>query len=40
MQIFSNAGQDEAEKIHADAAKFIRADAVPSKFFTVAHIEL
>jgi salicylate hydroxylase len=31
MQIFSNAGQDEAEKIHADAAKFIPAESVPSK---------
>ena len=31
MQIFSNAGQDEAEKIHADAAKFIPAETVPSK---------
>jgi salicylate hydroxylase len=31
MQIFSNAGQDEAEKIHKDAAKFIPAETVPSK---------
>ncbi|PMD63654.1 salicylate hydroxylase [Hyaloscypha bicolor E] len=29
MQIFSNAGQDEAEKIHKDAAKFIPAETVP-----------
>lgn len=31
MQIFSNAGQDEAEKIHKDAAKFIPAETVPSE---------
>ena len=31
MQIFSNAGQDEPEKIHAEAAKFIPAETVPSK---------
>lgn len=31
MQIFSNAGQDEPEKIRVDAAKFIPADSVPSK---------
>lgn len=32
MQIFSNAGQDEPEKIHVEASKFIPADTVPSKF--------
>lgn len=32
MQIFSNAGQDEPEKIRKDAAKFISAEEVPSKF--------
>jgi salicylate hydroxylase len=32
MQIFSNAGQDEPEKIHAEASKFIPAETVPSKF--------
>ncbi len=31
MQIFSNAGQDEPEKIRKDAAKYIPADTVPSK---------
>jgi 2-polyprenyl-6-methoxyphenol hydroxylase-like FAD-dependent oxidoreductase len=31
MQIFSNAGQDEPEKIHTEAAKFIPAEDVPSK---------
>jgi salicylate hydroxylase len=32
MQVFSNAGQDEPEKIHTEASKFIPADTVPSKF--------
>lgn len=31
MQIFSNAGQDEPQKIHNDAARYIPADTVPSK---------
>lgn len=31
MQVFSNAGQDEPEKIHAEASKFIPAETVPSK---------
>lgn len=31
MQVFSNAGQDEPQKIHAEASKFIPADTVPSK---------
>ena len=31
MQIFSNAGQDEPDRIRAEAAKFIPADDVPSK---------
>lgn len=31
LQICSNAGQDEAEKIRNDASKFIPADTVPSK---------
>lgn len=30
MQQFSNAGQDEPEKIHAEAAKFMPAAEVPS----------
>lgn len=32
MQIFSNAGQDDAEKIREDAGKFIHADTVPSTY--------
>ena len=32
MQIFSNAGQEEPEKIHEEASKYIPADTVPSKF--------
>jgi salicylate hydroxylase len=31
MQVFSNAGQDEPEKIHAEASRFIPAETVPSK---------
>ena len=31
IQEFSNAGQDEPEKIHLAAAKFIPAEDVPSK---------
>lgn len=31
MQIFSNAGQDEPDRIRNEAAKFIPADSVPSK---------
>lgn len=31
MQIFSNAGQDEAEKIREEAAKYIQVDTIPSK---------
>jgi len=30
MAVFSNAGQDEPQKIHAEAAKFIPAEEVPS----------
>jgi salicylate hydroxylase len=37
MQVFSNAGQDEPEKIHAEASKFIPAETVPSKS-TIQHI--
>jgi len=33
MTIFSNAGQDEPEKIQMEAAKFIPAEDVPSKEF-------
>lgn len=29
MQVFSNAGQDEPQKIHAEASKFIPAETVP-----------
>lgn len=29
MTVFSNAGQDEPEKIHLEAAKFMRAEEVP-----------
>lgn len=32
MQIFSNAGQEEPELIREEAAKFIPADKVPSKY--------
>jgi len=32
MTIFSNAGQDEPEQIHAEASKFIPAETVPSKY--------
>jgi salicylate hydroxylase len=32
MQQFSNAGQDEPEKIREEAAKFIPVEKVPSKF--------
>jgi salicylate hydroxylase len=31
ITIFSNAGQDEPEKMHAEAAKFIPAEKIPSK---------
>jgi hypothetical protein len=31
MQIFSNAGADEPEKIRAEAAKFIPEDTIPSE---------
>jgi salicylate hydroxylase len=31
MQVFSNAGQDEPEKIHVEASKFIPAETVPSE---------
>jgi len=31
MAVFSNAGQDEPEKIHVEAAKFMPAEDVPSK---------
>lgn len=40
MQIFSNAGQDEAEQIHRDAAKFIPADTVPSKSYYPFHLNI
>lgn len=42
MQIMSNAGQDEAEKIQKDAAKFIPADEVPSKpsFFSESNLRV
>jgi hypothetical protein len=32
MQIFSNAGQDDAARIRDEASKFIPADSVPSMF--------
>lgn len=32
MQMFSNAGQDQAEKIRAEAAKYIGIENVPSEF--------
>lgn len=33
LAVFSNAGQDEPEKIHVEAAKFMAAEDVPSMFF-------
>jgi salicylate hydroxylase len=35
LQIFSNVGQDEAELIQKEAAKYISAEKVPSKFAVV-----
>jgi hypothetical protein len=32
MQIFSNAGQDDAARIRDEASKFIPVDTVPSMF--------
>ena len=32
MQIFNNAGQDQAQKIQKDAAQFIPAETMPSTF--------
>lgn len=32
VTVFSNAGQDEPEKMHAEAAKFILAEDIPSMF--------
>lgn len=37
MQQFSNAGQDEPEKIQAEASKFMPAEEVPSKYAVAAY---
>ena len=32
MQIFSNAGQDEVERVRAEASEFMPAHEIPGKF--------